>query len=328
MSSDNEEKSQIQSVLSRLTTTQILTLRLLLEGKNKEEIARERNITTKAVDQHIAIIYEQFQLAGMAEKGNPPTREKAAWLQENIPLKLLEGLYQPTEEKGKGVRGISRIFRLVVGLAVFAAGVLVGALAIFFLVSNRSTNPPPTPEQKKEAHPTVGGVLFADNFDSGKMKPEWQAVKGDWRVVNGRLTTISRDQKWSYLLVGDPQWTDYAVEVEADYIDFEGGIQVFLRVQDINNLMSFYASQVSPNGWLINKNGNWLTLVSTDSLSDTTVTLRAEVKGDLYTAYINGARILSINDPTYTSGRVGVGIWCSSYPNCSTLDNFKVIALP
>ena len=170
-------------------------------------------------------------------------------------------------------------------------------------------------------------VLFEDNFD-GSLKEAWDAIQGDWRIVEHRLSTVSRESEWSYILVGDPKWTDYAVEVDVDWTPNPvGDVLIFVRAQDSQSTMAFYGAQNANCEMRVAQDGEWNVLRSVGDLDDLKATLRVEVQGQLLRALVNGESILSINDPTYASGRVGLGIWCHRV-NCITFDNFKVESLP
>ncbi len=169
---------------------------------------------------------------------------------------------------------------------------------------------------------------FEDNFDVGKLKPEWEILDGDWRIVNDRLSTISRKREWSRMLVGDPSWRNYAVQVDANLARGGQGMRVLVRAQDSKNMMAFYVRrQYGESGWWIKRDGEWHLLqkereVGIDS------TIRVEVREDLYSAYVDGQRWLSINDATFETGRVGLGLYCDSNSNCSSVEYFKVEPLP
>ena len=103
-----------------------------------------------------------------------------------------------------------------------------------------------------------------------------------------------------------------------------------VRAQDRDNMLAFYASTTyyGESSWWSKKDGDWYLLTKGRPVDTTDVTIRVEVRGDLYAAHVNGERGLSITDPTFETGRVGLGLYCSSDSNCNSLDHFKVEALP
>lgn len=171
------------------------------------------------------------------------------------------------------------------------------------------------------------GVLFEDDF-TDVLDPQWEVVKGDWRTANGELTTISRDEEWSVMLVGDDEWTDYAVELDLNTNnDVYSSFQVLVRARDWDNGMAFWTVDYREPKWFSQEGGESTLLVEGKRPNDQSQKLRVEVKGDMYTAYINGVKWISINDPTFSKGKVGVAMYCDSRSNCNVVDNFKVIAL-
>jgi len=168
---------------------------------------------------------------------------------------------------------------------------------------------------------------FEDNFDRA-LRSDWEILEGDWRIVNARLSTLSRNKEWSRMLLGEPHWRDYAVEVQPNLERPGDGIRVMVRVQDANNMMVFFAQNRGQSGWWLWKDGEQYLLVKGDQLYRTSPKIRVDVKDDLYTAYVDGQRWLSINDSTFETGRVGLGLYCDSGSNCNSVEYFKVEALP
>lgn len=166
---------------------------------------------------------------------------------------------------------------------------------------------------------------FEDNFDVGKRKPEWEILEGDWRIVDDRLSTISRKGEWSHMLVGDPSWRNYVVKVDAGLWRPSDPVRIIVRAQDANNMMVFYAisSYFGESAWGLMRDGKWY-LLAKGSRVDRDVTIRVDVSEDQYVAYVDGKRWLSVNDPTFTTGRAGLSLYCDSDSNCNWLDNFRV----
>ena len=167
---------------------------------------------------------------------------------------------------------------------------------------------------------------FEDTFDAA-LKPEWEILEGDWRIVNDRLSTISRKSEWSHMLVGEPSWRNYAVEVDASLGRHHQEVRVIVRAQDRDNMVAFIASHYGESGWWLKTDGEWH-LLSKGGGVDSSVKIRVEVKDDVYIAYVDGQRRLSIDDSTFGTGRAGLGLYCDSDSNCNSLDNFKVEPLP
>jgi len=91
-------------------------------------------------------------------------------------------------------------------------------------------------------------------------------------------------------------------------------------------MLAFHASTAyyGESSWWSKKGGEWYLLTEGHPADTTDVTIRVEVKDDLYTAHVGGQRWLSINDPTFETGRVGLGLHCDSDSNCNSVEYFKV----
>ena len=187
---------------------------------------------------------------------------------------------------------------------------------------------PPTVTPTQPPPKSFRGVLFEDDFNDG-LDPAWEVVRGDWRVANDKLTTVSRDNERSIMLVGDPTWSDYVVECEIDFrARTSDAIEVIVRAQDGQNGMKYWMKVFSARpDWRIVEDGNETVLVESELGLPLSPNIRIEVKDDNFVAYVDGEKWLSINDPTFTNGKVGLILHCSGSVNCSTMDNFKVTAL-
>src|SRR5213593_1089848 len=94
--------------------------------------------------------------------------------------------------------------------------VMVAVAALVLLGASdpeRTSFPPPSP---RPVRPT-GEVLFADDFSDGDLQG-WKADRlGVWSVRRGVLRGDLPDERQlhSFLYAGSPDWTDYAVDVDA-----------------------------------------------------------------------------------------------------------------
>ena len=186
-----------------------------------------------------------------------------------------------------------------------------------------ATPPPPTP--------TIT-VLFEDNFDNG-FRPEWQVIRGNWRTIDKRLSVDPSDG--GEILVGDEQWTDYAVEmdIKADENVEWAVVQIILRDSDGKrayfNLECryFYRSGVD---FGVADGGDPRRIIGRDvgcgdKLTSGTLPVRVVVRKDLYSFYMDGKLIIEIQDQGSARGKVGVLIWGDGQ---RFIDNFKVTSLP
>jgi hypothetical protein len=198
-----------------------------------------------------------------------------------------------------------------------------------------TNTPEPAPTDTPRPAPTATPlpaptevVLFTDDFETG-VGPAWQPVVGDWRMVNGQLTGKGEWGDWAYTLAGDTTWTNYAVEVDLDLTrDLHAPIGVLVRVQDLGNLMAYLidrsGASASEMGWWVRHNGEWSQLTADGDNANRRLHLRVEASDSLYTAYVNGVKMSSTSDTSFSSGKIGIGIWRRT-DTCNTVDNIKVI---
>jgi hypothetical protein len=107
--------------------------------------------------------------------------------------------------------------------------------------------PPPTSTPK----PVVISLPFEDTFDL-RPRAEWEPIKGSWRVVDGRLTTDPNDD-WSLILVGDQEWSNYAVDVDVWSDEWFYPVRIIVRTQDAG----YVAIETDINGtdWILSSDG-------------------------------------------------------------------------
>ena len=168
---------------------------------------------------------------------------------------------------------------------------------------------------------------FDDDFDAG-LKDDWTVVRGEWRVANGQLTTITGVWEWTSIAVGDPRWSRYAVDVDVDFDGDHHQARIEVRVQDAMDMMVFMLGPTSVSDWYVYRGSEKLLLVGGRTRrARADVHVRIEVRDDLYAAYLDGEPWASVYDPTYQSGRVGLSVFCQGFARCISFDNFRVSPL-
>ena len=165
--------------------------------------------------------------------------------------------------------------------------------------------------------PPKPAVLFEDNFDAG-LSEVWELVSGNPIVVNG---TLSADRD-TWLLVGDPTWTNYSVEFQGesgkDHF-YDGADIVALRVFDMDNMYAYKWVFVERELYVV-ENGEWNIVPQTYFLKQRKVSnFRFEVKGDSIKVYIDGIIESSFFDDKFTQGRIGLFV-----SKDTVIDDFKV----
>ena len=157
----------------------------------------------------------------------------------------------------------------------------------------------PTPEPTSPPKPAV---LFEDNFENG-LSNAWEIVSGNPMIVNGMLTT---DQD-TWLMVGDPSWINYSVELTTDHPMSLYGLgtgfnAIGMRAQDIDNMYAFMWGQYQGDGYIV-EGGNWNEIPQSHyDVSNKEVNLRFTMVDGTMTVYENGVKAISFFDSRFEHG--------------------------
>jgi hypothetical protein len=204
--------------------------------------------------------------------------------------------------------------------------VVNGDITKNIVVSNHTSieTQPPVPEPSEPQEPPKS-AFFYDNFDDG-VADGWTEQVGSWMVNNGEYcVSVVTD---AISIVDGLSFTDCTIETTfrlTDLVGFRAGI-IFRYIDSthyyglhISNEydsigISKYTPEASAYGdGLISVKGNIFQ-------SNTDYHLKIVIKGDLFTCYVNGEEIFSINDDSYAYG--GVGLRARRADVC--FDNFIV----
>lgn len=154
-------------------------------------------------------------------------------------------------------------------------------------------------------------ILWQDDFSSG-ISSSWRSVEGEWRTVNGYLVPAS-DEVNSIIVGGDPEWSDYTVEVtikQMSELYFAGAVLV--HVQDENNYLraTVYNSVLTQGTyWEIVRDGVAEEIPGTENseyMNDTQYDIRIVVSGSSYQLYVNGELHSSFTETTFSEGYIGL----------------------
>jgi hypothetical protein len=155
-------------------------------------------------------------------------------------------------------------------------------------------------------------------------------------MVSGRLTTVT-ENRWVIALVGDPDWHNYAVEVDVDYpIWSDSDFRILARVQDANNMMGLHLEKSTSHSGSIDirakTGGEWKVIAKQrfqlgERLMGENPHLRFEVGDSIYTVYVDGEQWLSVSDSTFTSGRAGLELIRRKADKYAAFDRFVVLPL-
>lgn len=143
-------------------------------------------------------------------------------------------------------------------------------------------------------------VLFFDDFEAGRPRPEWAPASGTWVATKdperGWVYTLE-EWKWDqrmFTYVATPDslnWRDYAVEATVINGREAWGIGIVVRARDDLNKVLFAATR-DWLCWIIIRDGHWSDCQSQvwPGLSNAPTTLRVEVRDHTYVAYVNGIK--------------------------------------
>ncbi len=221
------------------------------------------------------------------------------------------------------VRAVMDARSLRLALIAGAAFLLTGAAPD----ETRLALPSASPRFQRPA----SGVLFADDFSSGKLAA-WTADRpGVWSVARGMLRADLPDQKQlrSLLYVGDTSWTDIAVELDVCMmrgvdkgvvvrVQGETGIGVDLRGGGYQDVLMYHREWPLGRASATNAGGAWNHL-------------RVEARGAQFRVFVNGELKLDRPDVKNAgvSGRIALPAYTGGAGQCTVYyDNILVTALP
>ncbi len=184
----------------------------------------------------------------------------------------------------------------------------------------------------------MGEVIFFDDFNDG-IADGWAEHLGSWSVVNGEYFVAVGLIENGISTVEGLTLTDCIIEVTLRFSDTEVGYRagIVFRYIDNEHYYSFeigneydeidiikYSSK-NPNygesrTFIQPSFGNSSIIIN----ANVDYTLRIEVRGNTFTAYLNGQKVLSWVEETYLSGRVGLRARRAHV----FFDNFKVTQIP
>jgi hypothetical protein len=209
-----------------------------------------------------------------------------------------------------------------------APGIVVAALA---MGCGSAQMPPPAPPAPPP--PTSSEkVLLHDDFD--QQNPQWRQVRGQWAVTNGQAVQVRDDAReqntimfFDPLSIADADITT-VVSMQARLPQFQtagdaeliearrriAGAGLVFRYQNENNFYMFRLA--GEDGAVLGKmqDGRWTDLANPRAADfsgspikvDTPYRLRVRTQGRRIQCWINDRAIVSLEDPTFSTGRVGL----------------------
>ena len=190
--------------------------------------------------------------------------------------------------------------------------------------SARNAIPQPAPRANKPA-----GALFFDDFSDGlgRWKPDRAGV---WTIVHGMVRADLPDSKQerSFLYGGEPDWTDYAVELDVNMmrgvdkgvvvrVDGENGVAVDLRGPGYQDVLLQHRQWPLGRQSAVNANSVWHHL-------------RVEVQGNRFRVYVDGDLKLDKEDghKAPPKGGIALAAYTGGVGQCTVYyDNVVVTSL-
>ncbi len=168
------------------------------------------------------------------------------------------------------------------------------------------------------SNPSGPTPLFSSDFSSMSML---KVLSGKWVTAGGILQSLASME--SRLSFGDDTWTDYSISLNAN-LTTGSGYGVYYRA-DGKSAISGYCFQYDP-GWgsggafLVRKvvNGTESSPIAVTKIPagfpiyNTQHQIQITVSGSAQTIYVDGVKMLTLTDSTFTSGSAGLRTWDST----------------
>lgn len=173
---------------------------------------------------------------------------------------------------------------------------------------------------------------FVETFDDANLD-EWQEivlldfdpVPDTWEIIDGELQGMLRGNLPRLLTIGDEKWRNYTVEVDVFPLEKHGpgNIGIAARIQGIVGIISLIGDYPFPFGpdagptttcFGGNFHDNIFRLFSSGVSPllelGTWSAMKFEANEDIFTLWLNGEKVLTGKDETFTflEGRVGLGV--------------------
>ncbi len=159
-------------------------------------------------------------------------------------------------------------------------------------------------------------LLWEDGFDD---LDRWNMTNGNgWALDDGQLCVTRGGEHQAF--TGDEEWDDFTFQLDQANMTRGNGYGLYFRVSN-EPAINGYAFQYDP-GYnksfifrkIVNGHELWPPIAVSKAPPDfqwnnTAYQVSVQAKGDDFTAFINGEPVVSANDSSYSTGRVGLRIW-------------------
>lgn len=176
--------------------------------------------------------------------------------------------------------------------------------------------------------PLAGQVLPLPDFENGRDQG-WQVLEGEWTTAGGYL--VPANELGGTIVGGDPSWMDYSLEVDV-FSTGEAGrftAAILLRVRDRDNYVALVAERGCQKvGWEVVRGGSRDEQKSTSVQCTPPFRVRVTVSGSTYQALIDGEPVATLEDTTFSAGRIGLRSHSADTPpgadSLAAFDNLRV----
>lgn len=169
--------------------------------------------------------------------------------------------------------------------------------------------------------------LFQDDFNN---LDQWTIVSGTWSIQSGKLCGGPGEGK---IFVNIDGASDYAINLNGAQLSAGNGYGLYFRAtnfQAVNGYNFQYdpgypgflfrewykSNEYAPAARVVPNNFNYYSQPHN---------IQVVVEGDTYTSYLDGTKLYTVNDSTYTSGGIGLRTWDST---TVCFDSIQVDPLP
>lgn len=158
---------------------------------------------------------------------------------------------------------------------------------------------------------------FFDDFTK-VLDSNWESVWGDWIMANGRFTVANIQSKQPYsVILKSKKWKNLKMSVKVMLTNDDKTAYVCPRAESsIRTLCFFLKSSLSRGvynaGWVAKRRGkitNTFGVVDVDFRTNRFLKIDIEVKGNLYTTFIDGNYVSEFVNGDYDQGGIGLGQW-------------------
>lgn len=177
-------------------------------------------------------------------------------------------------------------------------------------------------------NPVSCAHYFVDDFSN---LSAWTIVNGNWRNENEQLCGGGREGRIFVPL----SESNYAINVRMALLQQGNGYGIYFRATNFDRVDGYtfqYDPGYSPGAFLFRKwvRGNELSPFARANAPgynwhNVSRQIRIEVNGNTFTAYVDGQKVLTGSDSTYTYGGVGFRTWDATQ---ACFDDLSIDPLP